>query len=423
MASSAVNVYLHRIHAGRLVRSISGTISFTYDLTYIKRGLPALSISLPLREASYRGRLVKAFFFGELPATHVMRSTPTRQIRRILWNCMPDSYAREHRERYARLSEWKRWSWLTENGMGTGAIDLFPVHVHPSFPHDEIETVLDSKTICQIKTDPKSYASVSGKNCAMPVRMDHDRLVLVSGRGPTLSTHFAKHVGDKDRAFTELFCMRLARSVGIDTPDAEVRFIDGNPCYLIKRYDRVQSGSEIKVLHQESICQALGIPAGVWLERHGAPGTKTILALLRKHSASPKRDRAQYLSRLVFGYLTGCLDINGRNISLVYRNRLPELAPAYDLTIEPSTSSKFPVSVGGIRDPEKVHLWHWRRAVEEDDWTVLQGQMHQLAEECEEQARVLAEQMKREGICSNVCHPICTRISQRVGLIRPPISP
>ena len=417
MGSSAVNVYLHRIHAGRLTRSISGSISFTYEPTYIKQNLPALSISLPFREAPYRGQIVKAFFFGELPAFLSRRITLTRQIRRMLWNCAPGSFARGHRERYTGLSEWKRWVWLTERGMETGAIDLYPVHVSLPFLSDETETILDSKTIYQIKTNPKAYASVSGKNCAMPVRIDQDHLVLVRSRGPTLSTHFVKHVGDEDRASIELFCMRLACSVGIETPDTEIRSIDGNPCYLIRRYDRVQSGSEIKVLHQESICQALGIPVGVWLERHGAPGIKTILALLHKYSANPERDKTQYLSRFIFGYLTGCLDVNGRNLSLVYRNGLPELAPAYDLTVEPSTSSKLPVGIGGIRNPEKIRIQHWHAAVENRERHLLHCLIKKLSEKIEERAYGLVCMMEDEEFRSDTFHAICKVISRRVKLI------
>lgn len=419
MGSNAVNVYLHRIHAGCLTRSISGLISFTYEPTYIKQNLTALSISLPLREAPYRGQIVKAFFFGELPAILSRRITLTRQVRRMLWNCMPGSFARGHRERYAGLSERERWVWLTERGMGTGAIDLYPVHVSPSFLNGGTETILDSKTIHQTKTNPKAYASVSGKNCAMPVRIDQDHLVLVRGRGQTLSTHFAKHIGHEDRASIELFCMRLARSVGIETPDTEIRFIDGNPCYLIRRYDRVQSGSEIKVLHQESVCQALGIPVGVWLERHGAPGIKDILALLHKYSANPERDKEQCLSRFLFGYLTGCLDvINGRNISLVYRNGLPELAPAYDLTVEPSTSSKLPVGIGGIRNPEKVRIRHWHAAVENRESPLLHCLLKKLSENIEERAYRLTRMMEDEGFHSDTFYAICKVISHRVKLVK-----
>lgn len=412
-----VNVYLHRIHAGRLTRSISGSISFTYEPTYVEQNLPALSISLPLREAPYRGQIVKAFFFGELPAILSKRITLTRQVRRMFWNCLPGSFARDQKKRYAGLSERKRWIWLIERGMGTGAIDLHPVHVSPSFQNDETETILDRKTIHQIKADPATYAFVGGKNCAMPVRIDQDDLVLVKGRGSTLSTHFVKHIGDKDRASVELFCMRLARSVGIETPDTEIRYIDGNPCYLIRRYDRIQSDSGVKMLHQESVCQALGTPSGVWLERHGAPGTKTILALLHKYSANPEHDKAQYLSRLIFGYLTGCHDVNGRNVSLVYRDGLPELAPAYDLTVEPSTFFKLPVSIGGIYDPEKVRIQHWHAAVENRERDLLHYLIKKLSGKIEEKASGLVCMMENEGFRSDAFHAICKVISRRVKFI------
>ncbi len=66
-----LNVYFHNVLAGQLVQHQSGQLSFSYNSTYIAQSNPALSLSLPLQNASYQSRAANAFFAGLLPDDHV----------------------------------------------------------------------------------------------------------------------------------------------------------------------------------------------------------------------------------------------------------------------------------------------------------------------------------------------------------------
>ena len=422
-----LDVYLHRVCAGRLTRDAFGTMAFTYEPAYVEQNLPTLSLSLPPRKAPYRGKVVNAFFFGALPGFLTMRRKLSRLIRRWLWNCVPDPHACNYKERYIGLPERERWAWLVEKGIEVGAISLHPVFATvPPTLDEEIEIVLDNATIAQVNKYPKSYASVDGRNCMIPARIDREgRVVLVRGQSPTLSTHFVKYMGKENRALNELFCMRLARSVGLVVPDVAIRDIDGYLCYLIKRYDRTQFSHEtqsINMLHQESLCQALGVPVGVWIEHHGGPTVKQTLALLHEYSSEPERDKSEFLARLVFGYLAGCLDINGRNVSLLYRNGRPELAPAYDLSLSVPTA-KMPMSIGGVCIPERVNIQHWYSAVVDRDRHALHQQLVRLSESCEGKASELVAEMKQEGFQSEIFNTVCTEITQRASRIKQQLCP
>lgn len=421
-----LDVYLHQVYAGRLTRDTFGTMSFTYESAYVTQNLPTLSFSLPPRKAPYRGKIVQAFFFGALPGFLTGRRKFSRLIRHWLWNLAPDQLAHDYKARYMdkRLlgpPERKRWTWLVEKGVEVGAIYFCPAcNASPLVLEGDREVGLDGRILSRIDNDPE-YDSVDGRHCMIPARLDRERRVMwVRGRSPTLSTHFVKYVSKGDCPLNELFCMRLARSVGLVVPNVEVRAIDGNLCYLIERYDRKrlsrESGS-VEMLHQESLCQALGIPVGIWIERHGGPSVKQSLAFLHQHSSKPMQDKAEFLARLVFGYLIGCLDINGRNVSLLYRNGCPELAPAYDLSMS-MVPANLAMSIGGVRTVESVRLQHWCSAVAEGDWQILWQQLHRLSAECEEKAFALAGQMEQEGLRSDVYQLICTGIAQRTGLIR-----
>lgn len=414
-----LDVYLHSIYAGRLTRGSCGTMSFTYDPAYVAQGLPTLSLSLPPREKRYRGKIVSAFFFGALPGFVAIRHTPGRLMRRWLWNCLPGSLARKKKERYSHLPNRNRWAWLIDKGIEVGAINLRPCGSPQSVPDKSSEMVLDWRLIGRINENPRLYASVDGQNHMIPIRFgERQKLVFVRGRGPTLSTHFLKHMGNWDSAINELFCMRLARSVGLNVPDVSLHFIDNIPCFLIKRYDRRQSGKFIEILHQESLCQALGVPTGVWLERHGGAGIKKSLALLQEYSVKPRHDKAEFLARIVFDHLIGCRDISGRNVSLLYRDGLPELAPAYDLAVSSSNAQKTPMSIGGERRSERIRIQHWYDAVTDSDRRILHRQLCRLSEDCEEKANVLVSEMEHEGLRSDAYQIICEKIAQYSSLIR-----
>ena len=414
-----LEVYLHSVYAGRLACGFFGTISFTYDPAYVTQGLPVLSLSLPLREQRYRGNCVSAFFFGALPDLVSMRPTPTRFMRRWFWNFFPGSFARKQKERYSYLPARKRWAWLMEKGIEIGAIDIRLHGVPLAISGKSSERVLDRGLIERVIENPRLYASVGGQHAMIPVRFDDDqRLVFVGGRSPTLSTHFVKHLGKLDSAINELFCMRLARSAGLNVPDVSLHFIGNVPCLLIQRYDRAQTSQSIRLLHQESLCQAAGVPTGVWLEHQGGIGIRQSLALLQEYSVRPECDKAEFLARVVFDHLVGCRDISGRNISMLYRDGLPELAPAYDFSITAAGALKTPMSIGGERRSEKICMRHWRNAVTDSDRRILYQKLRWLSGNCEEKANALAGEMEREGLPSGIYRTVCAGIAKRASLIK-----
>lgn len=65
--------------------------------------------------------------------------------------------------------------------------------------------------------------------------------------------------------------------------------------------------------------------------------------LIQKHLLQPVIDVPEFLKILIFNFLIGNADAHGKNFSLIYKNGIPSLAPAYDLlstTIYPRLSKK-----------------------------------------------------------------------------------
>ena len=424
-----LDVYLHRVYAGRLTQTGFGTISFSYDPSYVKRDLPTLSISMPPREKPYRGGVVKSFFFTPLPDFVVWKKrTFTRLLRKFLWGCVPGSLARDQKTRYFYLSDRERFAFLENKGMSAGAVDvcLCGTSLAGSDANEGQSEILEGELIRKIIADPESsIASMGGSKKKIPVYIDKEsgELVWAKGRKATSSTHILKNLDERETAINELFCMRLGQSVGLTVPTVEMRSIDGIPCFLVTRYDRAQSEyGQVEVLHQETFCQALGVLPGVVSERRGGPTIKRCLDLLDQHSVEPERDQIEFLTEIVFCYLIGCNDFNGRNLSLVYRNGQPRLAPAHDLMGSFYSRDKLDMTIGGVRSPEEVHIRDWRRAVGEAKFRILHEQLVRLPNECLENSRTLLQEFEREGIFSEKIVAICSRVAQRVRILQQQMS-
>ena len=207
-----------------------------------------------------------------------------------------------------------------------------------------------------------------------------------------------KHLPANERLTTQ-----LARALSLDTVDLQLLNIEGVELTLTRRYDRQcvapedrppegqtnhgqqgprgQQGpqedrppeGQVIRLHQEDLCQALGLWPGTKYEQEGGPSVSDLVTLLRERSTTPLPDVAQGIRWLMFNLLAGNSDAHGKNVSFVY-SRPPgpganagiRLAPFYDLVctrIYPSIDRHLAMGIGAThdatRDPGLVGRHHW----------------------------------------------------------------
>ena len=142
--------------------------------------------------------------------------------------------------------------------------------------------------------------------------------------------------------------------------------IENAPATLVvERYDRVfADGSQFaKRLHQEDVCQALGLDprnkyASTGKPKGNDPTYASIAALLRKFSADPEREISELLRQMIVNLALGNWDAHAKNIALLYREPMvPVLAPLYDVVpiaeIEPRTEF-LSMRVNGRIRPEHI---------------------------------------------------------------------
>jgi len=149
------------------------------------------------------------------------------------------------------------------------------------------------------------------------------------------STHILKPAmtGLADQALNEHFCLELARTVGLPAAESEVVHFDDIPVLVVKRFDRVGAGRDMRRLHQEDFCQALGVHPHNKYEAESGPSLADMMRLLDRHSGNPLADQARLYRAVFFNLIIAGTDAHAKNFALVYPPTAgaPRLAPLYDV--------------------------------------------------------------------------------------------
>lgn len=136
--------------------------------------------------------------------------------------------------------------------------------------------------------------------------------------------------------------LKLAEIFKIKTVDHSlIRLKSGELAYVTKRIDREKN----KKIHMEDFCQLT--------ERLTEDKYKGSIELINrtidKYSSNPGLDKLNVFELALFSFLTGNADMHLKNFSVIYKNGMISLSPAYDLI---STRLVIPEK----DDPEEIAL-------------------------------------------------------------------
>ena len=377
-------VYLNAERVGSLEQDDSGLLQFSYDQTWLEkpRAMP-LSRSLPLQSGVFSGRKARPFFAGILP-----EERPREKIAEILGISDTNDFAMLERI----------------GGECAGAVSLLPEGVAPTNPEDARHLELTEPALRQIIAELPNRPlmvgtdglrlSLAGAQDKLPVIVHNNRICLPLGDTP--STHILKPEPDRfpGLATNEIYCMTLARAVGLNAPNAEYRLIGKKSCILVQRYDRStdESGSTTR-LHQEDFCQALGFPPERKYQAEGGPTLGDCISLLRDWSTAPVLDIPNFINGLIFNVLIGNADAHGKNYSLLYSGGERRLSPYYDLVSTlawPGLSKNLAMKIGGCESVNAFSIGDWKKMSKKTGlgWPMIRERM---AERCHTVANELGD--------------------------------
>jgi len=147
------------------------------------------------------------------------------------------------------------------------------------------------------------------------------------------STHILKPEieGFENTVENEAFCMRIAKHLGLPVAEVDTIVADGSSVLSVERFDRrVDPDGTVHRIHQEDLCQAMGLPPKRKYEQDGGPSLARIARILRD-VADPESPIA-LLRAATLNVALGNCDAHGKNFSLLHTESGGlRLAPLYDL--------------------------------------------------------------------------------------------
>ncbi|MBN4082535.1 HipA domain-containing protein [Mariprofundus ferrooxydans] len=105
-------------------------------------------------------------------------------------------------------------------------------------------------------------------------------------------------------------------------------------------------------------------------ENEGGSSLQACFQLVREHSVTPIADVKALLQWVIFNYIIGNADAHGKNLSFIFSQRGPQLAPFYDMlctVIYPDLSSKSAMEIGGEYRPDWIAERHWQQFAKDID--------------------------------------------------------
>jgi len=209
-------------------------------------------------------------------------------------------------------------------------------------------------------------------------------------------------------ATNEYFCMRLAARCGLSAAGVELITAAGRPCLVVERFDREQLTWPHRRIHQEDLCQALGLTPDFKYQKEGwrLPSYRALAGLLDQHGPWPGLDRLAGAQAAVFHYLVGNADAHAKNISLVHVRDGVRLAPLYDVVSTaayPDLSTELALSIGDELDPDAITSIHWSDLA--NDFGLNTGGFERVRRELLDRVTVEAPRLRDEARAKNWYQP------------------
>jgi serine/threonine-protein kinase HipA len=347
----SLDVYLYGERVGTLFPAGDNDYRLAYDPELVERvgaGKALLSNSLPARPEPYSAEATRAYVEGLLP------EGPRR--------------ARLGRE--LDLDATDGYLLLAEIGHDCpGAVTFLPPGETPERRDRDSLTWLSEEELAEVVKPPpprlfsedcpsRMRFALPGLRHKLSLVRDEEKDRWAWPEAGAASTHVVKpETGEyPEYVANEMFCMTVARQLGLPVAKARIEELAGRRCLVSPRYDRIvsENGREVRRLHCESFCQALGIPpvaesegeteVEAELEGEGlideseAPGWAEARGLI--NAVSRPDEIVNLITAAFCNYILGNGDAHGKNFILIDREKTSvtgaekkwRLAPLTDLT-------------------------------------------------------------------------------------------
>jgi serine/threonine-protein kinase HipA len=323
-------VLLYGVRAGVVEEGDDGRLAFAYDDDH-RRDQHAVPISLSMPVARYRhgDDVVRPFMWGLLPDSERVLERWARTYQVSARN--PFALLAHVGEDCAGAVQFVRPDRAADLVAGAGGIEWI----------DESEV---ARRLRILRRDPAAWHvsesgqfSLAGAQAKTALHFDQGSRRWGDPWGSVPTTHVLKPAvtGFDDHDLNEHLCMEAARGLGLPAARSRVGSFDGERVIVVERYDRrVVHGSVVRI-HQEDICQALGVLPTAKYQNEGGPAPEDIVRLLRaetRPASGAEQGVRRFVDALAFNWLIAGTDAHAKNYSLLIGPRQVHLAPLYDVS-------------------------------------------------------------------------------------------
>lgn len=387
---------------GRVRNDARGRLIFVYDNDWRQaEGAYPLSLSMPLAAEEHGPSAVQAFLWGLLPDNERVLErwarkfqVSARNVFALISHVGEDcagavQFVTSDRLEALRSGDEDKVEWLDETAIAK-----------------RLQTLREDHAAWRLPRDAGQF-SLAGAQPKTALLLQKGKWGIPSGRIPT--THILKPpTGHFDgHAENEHICLMLARNLGLPVADTKVMRFGKEIAIVIERYDRQFSGNEIVRVHQEDICQALGILPTKKYQSEGGPTPADVIELLRTYSTDRVADVDTFIDALGFNWLIAGTDAHAKNYSLLLAGGpLVRLAPLYDIaSILPyddvdMQKIKLAMKIGGEYKLSQISLRDWQKFAREtrlDPDKVIAG-LFSMAEQLPDIVAAVREQAQKDGL-------------------------
>jgi serine/threonine-protein kinase HipA len=393
-----------------------GRLAFVYDDEWRNSpGAYPLSLSMPLAGKEHGRAVVEAYLWGLLPDNayvldrwaakfQVSARNPFALISHVGEDCAGAvQFVSPDRLGTIRGGTEDKVEWLDEADVARRLQALRADHAAWRLPRDT------------------GQFSLAGARPKTALLLQNARWGVPSGRLPT--THILKPPTGQlaGHAENEHLCLMLARAVGLPAARSQVMRFGDEIATVIERYDRLHAGNAVVRVHQEDICQALGIMPTRKYQNEGGPNPFAIADLLRTYSSSRATDVDTFVAVLAFNWLIAGTDAHAKNFSLLLGTRRVRLAPLYDVASNLPHDEfdlrrlKLAMKVGGEYKLSQIGLRQWqkfaRKARVNADQLI--ERLTSMAKQIPDEATSASALAREEGLDATIVERLTTQLIER----------
>lgn len=301
-------------------------------------------------------------------------------IRRFLQNLIPEGKGLEDITQFTHISKNNTFAIIRAIGYETSGALMFGEdnnlknRLFRSISDEEMANRISQiEDISIVIWDKKERLSLAGVQEKLPVVIIDG--VIGLGEGSLSSTHIMKFQTKKHAniVVNELLCMKLAKKIGLNVAEVELRRFKNYPVLMVKRFDRVFKHDKVERLHVIDGCQMLDLPSAYKYERNFGSsrdvkdirGGASFSKLFKSADICevPAKAKLEMLNWAMFNLIIGNSDAHGKNFSFFVDEDGLRVTPFYDMLCilaHDNVEHELAMAFGDEFNPNEVMAYQFR---------------------------------------------------------------